>query len=65
MRIKIKVQGEANGMALFDILQGRAVCWKEGNGNWHEITFDYENIESAQGYVADLFPDMKFHVCRA
>lgn len=65
MRVLVKVQGAANGQALFDVLHGHAVCWKEGNGAWQLVTFDFDSVEAAAAHLRNLFPHMRLHVSRA
>jgi hypothetical protein len=65
MRVTVKLQGEANAQALFDVMHGRAVCWKEGNGaGWQEVSFDHDSVEAARVHVRDLFPKLRFAVSR-
>ncbi|QYW02304.1 hypothetical protein CPT_Paku_010 [Burkholderia phage Paku] len=65
MRVTVKLQGEANAQALFDVMHGRAVCWKEGNGGgWQEVTFDHESVEEARAHVRELFPRLRFAASR-
>lgn len=64
MRVTVKLQGEANAQGLFDVVYGRAVCWREEGRGWHTVAFDHDGIEEARAHVRELFPRLRFTVRR-
>jgi hypothetical protein len=52
----IKVQGYADAQAIFDVLNGTGVQWRERGGGWHELRTTDETCEE---YIRKCFPNAR------
>jgi len=60
----IKVQGQANALALFDVLSVRGVTWSEPTkkgDSWHTLYVKIapEDWHKEKDFIKDCFPRMK------
>lgn len=58
MSLLIKVQGEANAQALFDVMNRDGVSWKRQRGGWHFLTIERTDART-EGILRSLFRDTK------
>lgn len=59
--LKIKVRGEANAQALFDVCHGMGVAWQIPRAPRlaHVLTVKHPGVD-LPAHLKNLFPDMRF-----